>query len=428
KIMKNISEKSKQASAELAKEKGVFPAFEGSLYDDGNPENRVRNVQRTTIAPTGTISMLYDVNSGIEPFFLIGYQKNIRGGDTLKYVVPEFERQAKERGLNLEKILPQIEENGGSVQGIKEVPKDMQEAFRTSHEMSYKDHILMQAAFQKGTDNAVSKTINMKKDATVEDIKNAYKLAWKNGLKGTTIYRDGAKDVQVLEAKKKENKFQIPKGDMENPAEVPEIMPAVGIRQKTPFGNMHIFAKIDPSNYKVVETFGTIGNAGETEAATMEGMGRMTSLWLRSGGKLEKIIEQLEGIGSGQATMSRDGSIESMEQGFSKALTKYLVASKDNMHDFFNGKKNLYEFGEKISDKVRKLGRGWKDYIKKNKEQDKEEKNQKENNNEKKQEERKNNEENKGMKKCPSCKQMTLTNQEGCLKCINPECGYSKCG
>ena len=197
-VMGIITDTSKEASAELAKEKDVFPSFKGSIYDNGKLEDRVRNVQRTTIAPTGTISMVYDVSSGIEPIFAVVWKKHIRGGDQLNYVHPLFVQECEKRGLDQNKIIPLVINNHGSVQGIKEIPEDLQRLFKTAHDLDYKDHIKAQAAFQERTDNAVSKTINMKNESTVEDVKNAYMLAWKNKLKGITVYRDGSKDVQVL--------------------------------------------------------------------------------------------------------------------------------------------------------------------------------------------------------------------------------------
>ncbi len=436
KVMQNITDQSKIMSIELAKEKGVFPAFEGSLYDNGNPNDMVRNLQRTTIAPTGTISMLYNVGSGIEPFFLVGYKKNIRGGDILEYVVPEFQKQALERGLDLEKILPIIEENHGSVQGVKEIPKDLQDAFRTAHDINYKDHILMQAAFQRGLENAVSKTINLPNDATKEDVKEAYKLAWENGIKGTTVYRDGSKQVQVLEAKNKQDKliFKIPQGNMENAVNIPDVAPALKITQKTPFGKLHVFPVFDPSDYsRVLETFGSVGNAGADVAANVEGIGRLTSLWLRSGGKLEKIIQQLENIGSGNVALTREGNIGSLEMGFAQALKKYLMVNSNfDLNDLLSGKVDLYELSGEISDDIKKVGKGWKGYIENNgsgnNSSDSVKKKEKKKNKPKiSQQNSDEDDEFKQFLECPECHQMTFKQEESCMKCINPECLYSAC-
>ncbi|GIU68240.1 MAG: hypothetical protein KatS3mg001_090 [Candidatus Pacearchaeota archaeon] len=410
-IMGFITETAKKTSVELAKEKGVFPAFEESIYNDGNPENRVRNVERTTIAPTGTISMVYNVSSGIEPLFAVTYRKNIRGGDSLVYVVPSFLREAEKRGLNVESLIPLIEANRGSIQVIEGIPEDLKEIFKTSHDLSYEAHILMQAAFQEKTDNAVSKTINMKKEASVEDVKNAYMLAWKTGCKGITVYRDGSKEVQVLEVgskKTKENGLEKKVGTIENPLKIPGVAPAIKIKQRTPLGNMHVSIIIDPKrDYAPIETFGSLGNAGGTEAADIEAVGRLTSMWLRSGGPIEKIIEQLKNIGSGVATVSRDGEIQSLPMAFARALQKYQILREiGKIEDLLLGKVDLEEIDREVSDFLRK-GK-----IKFNNEE--------------------NNNSNTAFvekldyikEKCPDCGNMIVF-EEGCKKCYS--CGFSKC-
>lgn len=413
KIMKFISDKAKKYSVELAKEKGVFPNFKGSTYDDGDPNNKVRNVQRTTIAPTGTISMLYNVSSGIEPFFAIAYKKNIRGGDTLYYVLPQFEEKALELGLDLNKILPLISENKGSIQGIKEIPKKLQDIFRTAMDIDYKGHILAQSAFQSFTDNAVSKTINMPSDATIEDIKNAYIFAWKNGLKGITIYRDESKDIQVLETGVKE-KVKSLTGTIDNPLKVPNIMPALKITQRTTHGNLHTFIVYDAAdeNKKALEVFGMLGNAGSEEAADIEAMGRATSLYLRSGGKLEKIKEQYIGIGSGGHVIDRAGHITSLPMGFGVALEKYLITMKKyKLEDIVNGKIDMYNLSNEVADLIRKSN--GKEKIEEN--YDLLNKNILEKNSSI-----------KNNKICPECGGI-LDRLEGCIKCRNPSCGYSEC-
>ena len=398
-VMSFISDEAKKSSVELASEKGVFPAFEESKYNNGKLEDKVRNLERTTIAPTGTISMIYDVSSGIEPLFAITYRKKIRGGDTLQYTNPKFVEECKKRGINIEKIIPLIEKNNGSVFGISEIPEDMQKIFKVSYDLDFESQIGMQSAFQKHTDNAVSKTLNLKNNASIDDIKKAYFLAWKSGLKGITVYRDGSKSVQVLNAGHEDKK----EGSMENPLKLSGIMPALRIRQVTPFGNMHVTLVLDPlKDYAPVETFGTIGNAGGIESATMEGIGRMSSLWLRSGGKLEKIIDQLEGIGSGMSSLSRDGGVQSLEMGFAQALKKYeLARQKHAIEDILSGKIDLDNFENEISDILRKsTPNDFKEIKGENKKTYRQ--------------------------KCPSlgCSGF-ISYEEGCKQCHT--CGYSKC-
>lgn len=187
-IMKFIRDKAREASVEIAQLRGVFPNFKGSIYDAaGMP--RVRNATTTTIAPTGTLSLIADCSSGIEPLFALAYKRRIL--DTELYEKNRhFFLLAKERGFYTKKLEEEIILKG-SAKGIKEVPNDAKRLFRTSHEVPPEDHIEMQAAFQEFTDNAVSKTINMPHRAKMENIKKAFLLAYEKGLKGITIFRSG---------------------------------------------------------------------------------------------------------------------------------------------------------------------------------------------------------------------------------------------
>lgn len=412
-VMSFISNRAKKYSVELAKEKGVFPAFVGSSYDNGNLENRVRNLQRTTIAPTGTISMVYDVASGIEPFYALTYKKNIRGGDAVYYSLPAFAKVIEERGLNLKEIEPLIADNYGSAQGIDKIPKEIQDMFRTAHDMDYKGHILAQAAFQRGLDNAVSKTINMRGDVKVDDIKQAYIFSWKNNNKGVTVYRDGSKDVQVLEIAKKNENINNFVATPDNPLNVPDIMPAMKISQNTPDGKMHTFIVYDPKDGRGLETFLTLGNAGTSQQAEVESLGRLGSLVLRIGGKIKNLINQVYYIGSGDKFVkTRSGDITSIPQGFGVTLKKYEIATeKYNVNDIASGKYDYKKLSEEVSDMIRTgNGNGGEDHsltetdVK---------------------EEKRSAPTKKG--DCPECGEGTIIKVEGCEKCSNPGCSYSKC-
>lgn len=187
-IMRFISERSKEASINLAKERGPFPNFKGSIYDlQGKPP--IRNATTTTIAPTGTLSIIADCSSGIEPLFAIAFKRLILDTE-LTEINKYFFRLAKEQGF----YSPELEEEvikRGNLKGIKGIPPEVKRIFRTAHEISPEDHIEMQAAFQEFTDNAVSKTINMPKKARKEDVYRAFMLAYEKGLKGITIFRYG---------------------------------------------------------------------------------------------------------------------------------------------------------------------------------------------------------------------------------------------
>jgi ribonucleoside-diphosphate reductase alpha chain len=254
----------------------------------------------------------------------------------------------------------------------------------------------MQAAFQESTDNAVSKTINMSNDATVEDIRSAYILAWKSGLKGITVYRDGSKEVQVLETghKKKNDETRDEKLDKK----LPDIMPAVRIRQRSPFGNMHITVVHDPETGKVLENFAQLGKAGEVVSADLEAISRLSSIWYRSGGSIEQVIEQLSGIGSNEGIVSRDGTITSVPDAYARALMKFqTIRTKGYLPSIMDGTADLEAISNEIADEMR-TGNGVPSSSSK-----------------------------KGVvkSKCPSCEKGVLSFEEGCKKCHS--CGFSQC-
>ncbi len=194
-VMKIINETAHDESQKLAKEKGVFPNFKLSIYAD--KKIKMRNAALTTVAPTGTISMVFDVASGMEPYFALVYYKQVMGGKNLYYVNKHLERVLKERGIYSEELITKISETG-SVQNMKEIPKDIRDTFVVAMDISAEDHIRMQAAFQKYTDNAISKTCNFPHDATQTEVMKGYLLAWKLGCKGVTVYRNGSREEQVL--------------------------------------------------------------------------------------------------------------------------------------------------------------------------------------------------------------------------------------
>ncbi|MCK5913488.1 MAG: adenosylcobalamin-dependent ribonucleoside-diphosphate reductase, partial [Desulfuromusa sp.] len=196
KVMRFINEKSHDESMQLAKERGAFPNIKGSLYDKPG-SSPIRNATCTTIAPTGTISIIANCSSGVEPLFAVSYIRQVLDNNKLIEVHPLFEQIAKQRGFYSEDLMQEIAEKG-TIQDIDAIPADIRRIFVTSHDITPKDHVLMQAAFQRHTDNAVSKTVNFCQDATREDVATVYRLAYKEGCKGVTIYRDGSRDMQVL--------------------------------------------------------------------------------------------------------------------------------------------------------------------------------------------------------------------------------------
>ena len=196
KIMKFIDEESKLASADITKKRGSFPNFKKSIWPDKGYA-KLRNATTTTVAPTGTISIIAGCSSGIEPLFAVSYIRTILDQTELLEVNPIFEKIAKERGFYSEGLMRLVARQG-SIQHLKEIPDDVKKIFVTAHDIGAEDHVKMQAAFQKHVDLGVSKTVNFPNEATVEDVEKVYVMAYKMGCKGITTYRDRSKSEQVL--------------------------------------------------------------------------------------------------------------------------------------------------------------------------------------------------------------------------------------
>ncbi len=199
-IMKFITDEARKMSHELGRARGSFPGFKESAW--AKEYDAMRNATVTSIAPTGTISMIANTSSGIEPIFALAYIKNVMDGTKLYYSDEVFEHVLKIRGLYTPELMQKVIDSG-SIHDMDEIPQELKEVFVVSHDMNAEAHVKMQAAFQKYTDLAVSKTINLPPEASVEDVENAYLLAWKLGCKGITIYREGSRGPGVLTKVKK---------------------------------------------------------------------------------------------------------------------------------------------------------------------------------------------------------------------------------
>lgn len=238
-LMKFIHEHALEKSVELAKIKGAFPKFDEYYPDNGKHGNKyympMRNANLTTIAPTGTISVIANCSSGIEPVYSIVYKRNLKNtiGKDLYEINSLFLKIAKERNFYSEDLIKKISNNHGSVQNITEVPEDVRKLFVTAHDISYKEHIKMQASFQKHTQSGISKTINLPNNATIDDVYNSYILAWKLGCKGVTVYRDGSKEHQVFTIENKKIELQNEAKDIDDLEPRPEILPALVFIKRT---------------------------------------------------------------------------------------------------------------------------------------------------------------------------------------------------
>ena len=286
-VMALISRESKKASANLAKKRGNFPAYAGSIYDNAQTPY-MRNATTTTIAPTGSISIIAGCSSGVEPLFAVAYRRTVLDGETLFEVHPAFEKEARKHGFYSPALLEEIAETG-SVQHLDEVPKDLKRLFVTAHDMAPKWHIEIQAAFQKFTDNAVSKTVNFSKEAAPEDVETVFRLAYQRGCKGVTIYRYGSRGRQVL---------NLGKTGERPVAILPRTRPVCtkGATERINTGCGKLYVTINEDDKGVCEVFAQMGKTGGCASSQIEAAGRLISLALRSGVKVEAIVKQLTGI------------------------------------------------------------------------------------------------------------------------------------
>ena len=327
-LMSFIQRKGREATRELASDRGAFPNFKGSIYDGkGEP---VRNATVTTIAPTGTISIISGCSSGIEPLFALAFTRNVMEGTELVEANPIFEEYAKERGFDSPEIMKEVAKKG-SLHDVEGIPSDISRVFVTAHDISPEWHIKMQAAFQKYTDNAVSKTVNFPTEATVEDVASVYILAYKLGCKGVTVYRDGSRDAQVLNiGSEKQAKAAIEAESTPalvdhavKPRERGEVAFGITRKMKTGCGNLYITINEDEEG-RPFEIFTQIGKAGGCVASQCEAMGRMTSLALRSGIEPQEIVKQMRGISCHLPVGFGAGKVASCADAMAQAMDWYL--------------------------------------------------------------------------------------------------------
>ncbi|MBD5559989.1 MAG: vitamin B12-dependent ribonucleotide reductase [Clostridia bacterium] len=304
KLMRFLQTEAREKSAELAETRGTFPAWEESVL--ASERLRQRNATVTTIAPTGTISIICGTSSGIEPVFALSYIRNVMDNDELVEGHPYFEQVLRERGLYSPELMKRLAQEG-SVQNMPELPADIRRVFVTAHDISPEDHVRMQAAFQKYTDNAVSKTVNFSHEATKKDVRTVYELAYRLGLKGVTIYRDGSRDSQVLNIGKVNSSEPQPEESKGIVArERPEV--TQGITQKVKIGCGNLYITVNYDDRGICEVFTNLGRAGGCPSQS-EATSRLISQALRSGMDVNELVEQLRGIRC-HSTLRKGGDVK----------------------------------------------------------------------------------------------------------------------
>ena len=368
-IMGFINAEGHAASARLAEERGPFPAYAESVFPQRG-EGPYRNATVTTIAPTGTLSIIGGCSSGVEPLFALCFTRNILDGERLVEVNPYFEAALKEAGLGTPELMEQVVEKG-SIQSLDALPAAMRKVFVTAMDIDPVWHLRMQAAFQRHTDNAVSKTVNLPHSATEQDIHDIYWLAYKEGCKGVTVYRDGCKSLQVLATGEGQKKRD---GEAPAPAEKPRLgvvrkRPEVvqGFTQKIQTGLGAMYLTVNEIDGKPFEVFATIGKSGRSITAKAEAIGRLVSLALRSGVEVRDIVAQIKGIGGEHPVFRGKGLLLSIPDAIAWVLERRYLKDEH-------------------------LGSGVADIEE---------------------------------HRCPECDE-PLVFQEGCLIC--PACGFSRCG
>ncbi len=397
-VSKIMTETAILESIELAKEKGSFPLFEENKkalinivikYFDKAEQNEIKNLIEqygirnsnwTTLAPTGTISLILDAYTySLEPQFSLAYNKNLIDGGSLVYVDPEFQKAIK----NDKNLISKVIENRGSCQNIKEIPEEIRKVFVVAHDLNYKDRIKMQSAIQKYISNSISSTINLPNEVKPEEIEEIYLTAWKAGLKGVTIYRDGCKHFQPMTTikKKEESPKQCKKWDR------PKSLSGEIVKTKTGSGTLYTSIGFDEYG-QPIEIFINISKHGSEVSAFSEALGRVISIALQGGIPVSRIAETLVGITGESATWDNGRLIKSIPDAVGKILRDYAEKLEKKLNEPV-----LFKNIEKIekSDELPEPGK-----------------------------------EIDGAMICPHCGEKALIKTEDCYSCLY--CGYSKCG
>ncbi len=376
-FMKFVDDESHNYSEKLARERGSFTNWEGSIWDTKH-HRPMRNSTTTTVAPTGTISIITGCSGGIEPMYSLAFIRNVlRGQDEgrppMIEVNPIFLRVAQQHGFLSEGLLEKVATEG-TLAHIDDVPEDVRRVFVCAHDISPDWHMRMQAAFQEHCDASISKTINFPETASKDDVEKIYRLAYDLRCKGVTVYRNGCRKHQPMALKSSDKVHAesaapapappaavkpAPRDEPLEPATLPEICSGLRIRQLTPFGNMHINVTVDPRNGKELEVFAQLGKGGDLATSDLEAICRMVSLWLRAGGSLRHVIKQLSDIGSSLQIATRTGRIMSLGDGLAESLKRYLRAKeRHGLKSLLLGETEPAELDREYMNRDRKNGNG----------------------------------------------------------------------
>ncbi len=401
-VMEFIQKESVKASSELAEARGVFPNYDKSIYHAKGV--KVRNATTTTIAPTGTISIICGASSGIEPLFSIAFTRHVLDKKALVEVNPGFEKAARALGFHSDQLMEKIALYG-SLEGVADdgVPDEIRNVFVTAHEITPEWHIKMQAAFQKSTHNAVSKTVNFPHEATREEVKEVFLLANRLGCKGVTVYRDGSRDEQVLTVGAGASAQDNPAGHEASttqtlvppegvghtrvngvwgrvrPIERPSRLDGFTAAKETPVGKL--FLTLNTLEGHPVELFAQIGKAGSDLSAFTEAIARLVSIALRSGVDPQEVADQLQGIGGSRSIGFGPNRVRSVPDAIGQFLDEYLGTGASEPESSEEGSGPVQD--------TLPLAPG------------------------------------KRFGLCPSCGTWNVVHVEGCMKCL--ACGYSEC-
>jgi ribonucleoside-diphosphate reductase alpha chain len=332
-IMSFITREARTASRALAEERGAFPNFSGSRYDQRG-EAPLRNATCTTIAPTGTISIIANTSSGIEPIFAVSYLRQVLDQDVLVEVHPLFEKIAREQNFYSPELMKAIAQKG-TVQSFDEIPEDVRRLFVTAHDITPEEHIRMQAAFQKHTDNAVSKTVNFPHTATRDDVRAVYLLAYRSGCKGVTIYRDGSRDMQVLavggsEKQQTEPEQSLPVESRKSGRKRERPRALIGATYQMETGCGPLYVTINKDHSGLFELFTTMGKAGGCAASQCEAIGRLVSLAWRSGVQARQTVKQLIGITCHKPAGFGQNRVTSCADAVAKAIQLHMLSESED--------------------------------------------------------------------------------------------------